>query len=98
MLELLLSELASAAYHAASTVEFFSTLDEERLRSASISRAGELSPIERLAGAARDLSVAPEIAWNTTSTFRIQVGLDTRDYPIDAFTAADPIRSISDSR
>lgn len=83
-LELLVIELASAAYHAASTIEFFSEADSERYAAASSEAGEDSSAIEVLTRATRDLTVAPHVAWESTSEFRRRVGLPVLDYPLQA--------------
>ena len=86
-LELLLVELAAAGYHAATTLEFFSTVDADGYEAAS-EASGEQCAIELLARGMRDLSVAPRVAWTTVSEFRTLTGLSPLDYPLGVATAA----------
>jgi hypothetical protein len=83
-LQLLVAELATAAYHAASAIEFFSVVDEASYREATLETGEQLNVIEVLSGATRDLAVAPHVAWESTSEFRRRAGLPALDYPLRA--------------
>lgn len=88
-LELLLVELGAASYHAASVLEFFSAVDAEGYESACSASDEDVSLVELLASATRDLGIAPELAWAATSRFRERAGLAPHDYPlgVDAVAA-----------
>jgi hypothetical protein len=81
-LELLVAELATAAYHAASTIEFFSGIEEAKYVEASRNMGGDASVIDMLTRATRDLAVAPHVAWESTSEFRRRVELPVLEYPL----------------
>jgi hypothetical protein len=114
-LELLLAEFAAWSYHAATVLDFFSSVDEASYRFAA-APSGDVespldvlaeeagytftyarssdgqspldvlaegqSPLDLLARSSLDLGLAPELAWETTSTFRRLVDLPPHDCPL----------------
>ncbi len=80
-LELLILQLASFCYHAATVLQFFEGIKSEtQFRDA---QAGAPSVIDRFAEGYRELGQAPQLAWRTISDVRVNVGLEPLDYPLD---------------
>lgn len=81
-LRLLIAELAASWYHAATILEIFESLDEKAHETWFTSLEGRPSTVDLLAGAYRDLSVAPAVSWSTTGVAREQLGLPLLSYAL----------------
>ena len=81
-------ELAVSAYHAASALEFFMSLDNATFDHARAPRGANPPPLEVLAHARQAMSLSPSTAWETVSAFRDAVGgLTGLPYPVEAISA-----------
>lgn len=78
---MLLLELATVAYRAASVIEVADRLDEPIL-AASVNLQASGSPLALLARAGRDLAQGPRMAWQTVDAARAVAGLECVAFPL----------------